>query len=70
MKKGKRYLSNPSGNIHTNDIMGVHRQPCPDCGNLLIYSSEKMRTDYREDGTETGTTLVVTYKKCQCQKEL
>lgn len=57
-------------NIHANDMMGVHRQPCPDCRKLLIYDSEEMRQDYYQDGRKSGTTLVVTYKKCQCQKEI
>lgn len=51
----------------SEDIMGVHRQLCSDCGKLLIYDNEVIRQDYYEDGTPSGTTLVVAYKKCSCQ---
>ena len=55
------------------DIMGVHRQSCPDCGKLLVYDKEEMV--YGKDAIDCpspescGGHLRVTYKKCKCQEE-
>ena len=54
-------------NQHPMAIMVAH-QVCPDCRDeFLVPDKEEIRQDYYEDGTPSGTTLVVNYKPCKCK---